>query len=145
MELTWCAWPAQMRHGTQGHVEEPREPMRRTSGAQVARTRGTTIRVHADARVVPRGMRGGAGKWRAHELVGLSEMIEAVTQMRYAAPHYILDFSLYFLRVGLRSLLISSLQATWQHCERQMRSITLNKRRQSCGPESTQSPSKHVR
>ena len=39
-------------------------------------------RVHADARVVPRGMRG-AGRWRrAHGLVGPGNSIGAVTQKR---------------------------------------------------------------
>ena len=61
-EVTWRAGPAQMRHGTQGHVAEPREPTRCASDAQVARTRGRATRVHADARVAPgedeRGLAG---------------------------------------------------------------------------------------
>ena len=52
-----------MRHGRQGHVAEPREPTRRLGGAEVARTRGRAMRVHANARVAPRGnVRGLAGE-----------------------------------------------------------------------------------
>ena len=54
-ELTWCAGPAQMRHGTQGHVAKLCEPTRRLDGAEVVWTRGRATRVHADARVAPRG------------------------------------------------------------------------------------------
>ena len=56
-ELTWHAGPARMRRGTQGHVVEPRKPTRRSSGIEVAQTRGRATRVHADARMAPRGMR----------------------------------------------------------------------------------------
>ena len=61
-ELRWCAGPARMRRGTQGHVAELRKPTRRASDAHVAhrwrgRVAGAT-QVHADARVAPRGMRG---------------------------------------------------------------------------------------
>ena len=52
-----------MRHGTQDHVAEPRDPTRRAGGVQVAETRGRAARVHADARVAPRGdERGLAGE-----------------------------------------------------------------------------------
>ena len=56
-ELTWRVGPARMRHGTQGHVAEPREPTRRLCGAEVVRTRGKATRVHADAQVAPHGER----------------------------------------------------------------------------------------
>ena len=49
--------PVRMRHGTQGHVVQPREPTRRLGGAEVARTRGKATQVHADTWVVPRGER----------------------------------------------------------------------------------------
>ena len=39
-ELTWRVGPAHMQHGTQGHVPEPREPMRPSGGTEVARTHG---------------------------------------------------------------------------------------------------------
>ena len=52
-ELTWHSEPARMRHGTQGHVAEPREPTRCLGGTEEARTRG---RGHTS----PRGRPGGA-------------------------------------------------------------------------------------
>ena len=62
-ELTWCAGPAWMRHGTQGQVVEPREPRRCLGGVEVAQTCGRATRVHANARVAPRGsVRGLAGE-----------------------------------------------------------------------------------
>ena len=51
-----------MRHGMHGHVAEPREPTRCLGGEEVSWMRGRATRVHADARVVPRGsVRGLAG------------------------------------------------------------------------------------
>ena len=55
----WHARHARIGHGTQGHVAEPHEPTRRAGGAQVAQTLGNVTRVHADARVVPRGEKDG--------------------------------------------------------------------------------------
>ena len=40
--------------------------------AEVTRTRDKTTRVHANTRVVPRGSVRGAGRWRAHGLMGPS-------------------------------------------------------------------------
>ena len=54
-ELTWHAGPARMRHVTQGHMAERREPTQCLGGTKVARTRGRTTQVHADAQVAPRG------------------------------------------------------------------------------------------
>ena len=62
-ELAWSAGPARMRHGKQGHVAELREPTRRLGGAEVARTRGRAMRVHAGAQVAPHSsVRGMAGE-----------------------------------------------------------------------------------
>ena len=84
------------------HHENPRERLR---GMDVARTRGRATRAHADARVVPRGMRsdmlaidGPTG------IVGPGYSIGAVTHLRYVAPRFILAISLHFFRVGLCSL-----------------------------------------
>ena len=76
-------------------------------------------RVHADARVAPRGSEG-AGRWRAHGLVGPGNSIGAVTHLRITAPPYIHDAFLYFLCLGLSSHGISPLQVTWQHDGRRM-------------------------
>ena len=92
-----------MRHGRQGHVAESREPTRRLGGIEVEQTRGRATRVHADAQVAPCGMRRGAGRCRAHGLVGPGYSITAVTHLRYAAPPFILTVSSFFFRVGLCS------------------------------------------
>ena len=74
-------------------------------GTQVAhKWRGRVAeatRVHADARVAPRGR--GAGRWRPHGLVGPGEYIGVVMQGHYSAPHFICAGSFFFLRVGLCS------------------------------------------
>ena len=60
--LTWCARLAQMRRDTQGHVAELARPTRRAGGAGGAGGVDTwqeATRVHADARVVPRGRGDG--------------------------------------------------------------------------------------
>ena len=54
--------------------------------------------------------------------MGQGKSIGAVTERRYAAPHFILTLSVYFFRVGLCSLLTSLVQAMWQHCGHWMRS-----------------------
>ena len=54
-ELTWCAGPARMRHGMQGHVAEPREPTRCLGGAEVVRRRGRAMQVHASVQMAPHG------------------------------------------------------------------------------------------
>ena len=94
-----------MRHGTQGHVAAPRERLR---GVKVAQTRGRTTQVHADAPVAPRGRESG---WQemGPRVSGQGRSIGAVTQRHYAALCYILTYPTNFLRVGLCSLLISSL------------------------------------
>ena len=51
-----------MRHGTQGHVAESREPTRRLGGVEEARTRG---RGHTS----PRGCWGGT-TWQVRGLAG---------------------------------------------------------------------------
>ena len=105
--LTWHAGPAQMRRGTQGHVAEPREPTWGTGGAQGVDTWQEAMWVHADARE-GRHVARGAGVWRAHGLVGPSESIGAVTQMRYRALPFIrADFPV-FLRVGLITCIYNS-------------------------------------
>ena len=91
-----------MQHGTQGHVAAPRGP---TGGGGTDTWQG-----HAS----PRGRPSGA-TWRcerlasdgAHGLVGPGKSIGAVTQRRYAAPHFILAKLFLFLRVGLCSTLKS--------------------------------------
>ena len=55
-----------MRHGTQGHVAEPQEPMWRLGGAKEAQTRG---RGHAS----PCGHLGGA-TWLVRGLAGEGPM-----------------------------------------------------------------------
>ena len=49
-----------MQRGTQGHVAEPREPTRTSGGAMWRERVAWATRVHADARLAPRGR--GAGK-----------------------------------------------------------------------------------
>ena len=56
-ELTWRTGPARIRHGTRGHVAEPRGPMWRPGGTTVAQTHGRATQVHAEARVAPHGER----------------------------------------------------------------------------------------
>ena len=94
--------------------------------AQVARMRGKATRVHADARMAPRGMRG-ADTLRAHGLVGPSEIIGAVTQMCYAPLHFILVVSSLFFRVGLCYREFLNLQDTWQHYECGIRSFHIRR------------------
>ena len=60
--------------------------------------------------------------------------------MRYAAPPYIRKFSLYFLCVGLCSLLIFPLQDTWQRHKHWMREHQI-KRVDVVDSESTRSSS----
>ena len=60
-ELRWCAGPARMRRGTQGHVAELRKPTWHASDAQVARTRG---RGHASPRGRPGGTTWHEGGWQ---------------------------------------------------------------------------------
>ena len=55
-------------------------------------------------------------------IVGPSYSIGLVTHLRSIAPPFILANSVYFLCVGLCSLLISSLQDTWQNNVRRMKS-----------------------
>ena len=82
-------------------MAELREPTWR-AGAHKWRGRvAWATRVHADAWVAPRGR--GAGRWRAHGLVGLGESIGAITQMHYAFLPFILTLSHSFFRVGLSS------------------------------------------
>ena len=73
-------------------------------GAEVARTRGSATRDHADARVAQRGSVRGLRVMGG--LVGSGKSIGAVTQMRYAAPRFILEKSSLFLHVGLCSILL---------------------------------------
>ena len=108
-----------MRRGTQGHVAEPCEPTQRSGGARWRERVADATRVHADARVAPRGTKG-PGRWRAHRLVDLGNSIGAVTHLRITTPPYIHDTSLYFIRVGLCSCGISPLPVTWQHGGRRM-------------------------
>ena len=77
-ELTWRAGPAQMRRSTQGNMAEPSKPTQCAGANRCRRCMAGTTRVHADARVAPRGR--GAGKWRVHRLVGPGNRIGAVTQ-----------------------------------------------------------------
>ena len=109
-----------------------------------ARPRGSATRAHESACVARRwrGCVAGprestrtprwhhmaesqAGRWWAHGLVGPGKSIGAVTQRRYAALPYILTYPTNFLRVGLCSLIISSLHDTWQNNGRQMQSYRL--------------------
>ena len=57
-------------------------------------------RVHADARVV-RHVVERVGIWRAHRLVDPGKKFGAVTQMRYLAPSFNLNFLHFSFRVGL--------------------------------------------
>ena len=61
--------------------------------------------------------------------------------MRYHAPLFNRDISLFFFCVGLCSHTIYLLQATWTHSRRRIPS----RRRRSRGPESTRSLIRHVR
>ena len=54
-------------------------------------------------------------------IVGPGKIIGAVTHLRKEAPRFILAHSVYFLHVGLCSLLISSSQDTWQNNTHQMK------------------------
>ena len=110
-----------MRRDTQGHVAEPREPTGHLDGARWrGRVAGAT-RVHVNARVAPRGVRG-AGKWRAHELVGPGNSIGAVMHLRITTPRYIHDVSPFFFRVGLCSCEFYYLHETWCRVARRMQS-----------------------
>ena len=72
-----------MRRGTKATWQGRGWPTRGAGGAQDADTWQEATRVHAGPRGrscgAPRGRRG-VGIWRAHELVGPSKMIGAVTQ-----------------------------------------------------------------
>ena len=59
-KLTWRAEPVRMQCGMQGHVAEPHEPMRSSGGTMWRGCVAGATRVHADARVAPRGR--GAGR-----------------------------------------------------------------------------------
>ena len=59
--------------------------------------------------------------------MGPGKSIGAVTQRRYAAPHFILTNSLHFLRVGLCSHFISSLQDTSPNKARRVKSPRLKR------------------
>ena len=67
-----------MQHGMQGHVAKPHEPTRKPRWRERTRTHG---RGHASPRKRPGGTtwhEEGAGKWKAHVLVGPSNSIGAV-------------------------------------------------------------------
>ena len=49
-ELTWRAGISRMRHGTQGHVVQPREPTWRLGGARWCGHVARATRVHSYAR-----------------------------------------------------------------------------------------------
>ena len=103
-----------MRHVMQGHVAAPRGPMRAAASVEVARTCGRATRVHADARVAPTWQdRVRLADDGPMGIVGPCYSIGVVTQMCYIVSPFILANSVYFLRVGLCSLLISSLLDTW--------------------------------
>ena len=91
--------PTQMWGGTQGHLAEPHEPTRALGGADVAQTRDSAMRVHADTRVVPRGGVRGL-RVMGPRVSGPKWEYWAVTQMRYATPPYIPVISLYFYLCG---------------------------------------------
>ena len=73
-----------MVRGTRVDATRHARPRGRAARTHIARRwRGRVAgatRVHADARVVPRGR--GAGIWRAHGLVGPGNRIGVVTQLR---------------------------------------------------------------
>ena len=77
-------------------------------------------------------------------IVGSHKIIEAVTHLRKDALPFLLAHSVYFLRVGLCSLLISSLQDTWQNntCSMKSRELRCVNQVNSCPPDHHQA---HVR
>ena len=60
---------------------------------------------------------------RATGIVGPGKIIGAITHLPKEATPFILSYSVYFLNVGLCSLLISSLQDTWQNNARWIGSL----------------------
>ena len=118
--MTWRAGPVDeltWRAGPQRGCNVALRPRGRATGgppeAQVAhraRTRGrmprVSMRVHADAcegATWRERLAREASEWRAHGLVGSSESIGAVTQMRYRDPQFNNVLFFFFLRVGLKS------------------------------------------
>ena len=119
-----------------------------------ARPRGSATKTHPSACVAlmwcrhhasPRGCLGGAYVARGivfglagdgpTGIVGPGYSIEAVTHLRYIAPRFILANSIYFLCVGLWSLLIYYLQDTRQNNARRMKSPGLRSSNQvNSGP-----------
>ena len=119
---------ADVAHGTRADATRHARPCGRLARGphgehrwpELMRTRG---RGHASPRGCLRGCHVAseeAGIWRAHRLVGPSEMIGAVTQMRYILLSFICELSSLFLRVGLCSRGTLSLQDTWWKETRRM-------------------------
>ena len=84
-------------------MARPRVAHARRKRAQGADTWQEATRVHADAHVGRHVAGRGVDIWRTRGLVGLGKMLGAITQLRYPAPIFKLDFTHFFFRVGLCS------------------------------------------
>ena len=96
-------------------------------GCDMARGSATWTHASACMSLMWRGCVAGQcePRWmpRLTGIVGPGRIIGAVTYLRKEAPPFILAYSVYFLCVGLCSLLISYLQDTWHNNARWIGSL----------------------
>ena len=136
---------ADVAHGTTAQVRRDAEatwqscgwPTRGAGGAQGGDTWQEATRVHGSMRTPVWGAtwQERVGIWRAHGSVGPGKKFGAVTQMRYCAPTFKLNFFRVFFSMGLCSHTSYLFQVTWTLGRRSIPS----RRRRSRGPESMRS------